>query len=304
MPSEVAPPEVLTIGETMIMVTPTTPAPLVSARDFSLAVGGAESNVALYLQELGHPTTWVSRLGDDALGHRILATLAGHGVDVSFVTLDPHAPTGLYVKDPSEGSTRVHYYRSGSAASHMAADLTATLPIEDVLLVHLTGITPGLSRSCADLIDAVVERVRGTSALLSFDVNYRPGLWPVGTAAPVLARLANGADIVLVGLDEAKALWGTATPAQVRELLPQPSRLVVKSGADGATEFLGETQSFVATPPVDVVEVVGAGDAFAAGYLASLLDGAPSHACLRSGHALAARALTTTSDYAHATARR
>lgn len=89
MPSEVAPPEVLTIGETMIMVTPTTPAPLVSARDFSLAVGGAESNVALYLQELGHPTTWVSRLGDDALGHRILATLAGHGVDVSFVTLDP-----------------------------------------------------------------------------------------------------------------------------------------------------------------------------------------------------------------------
>lgn len=143
---------------------------------------------------------------------------------------DPHAPTGLYVKDPSEGSTRVHYYRSGSAASHMAADLTATLPIEDVLLVHLTGITPGLSRSCADLIDAVVERVRGTSALLSFDVNYRPGLWPVGTAAPVLARLANGANIVLVGLDEAKALWGTATPAQVRELLPQPSRLVVKSG--------------------------------------------------------------------------
>lgn len=298
MPADSSPFEVLTIGETMIMVTPTPPAPLVSAREFSLAVGGAESNVALYLQELGHATTWVSRLGNDALGHRILATLIDHGIDVHFVALDPDAPTGLYVKDPSGDSTSVHYYRSGSAASRMTPALALTLPLELVRLVHLTGITPGLSRSCADLIDAVVERVSGSGVLLSFDVNYRSGVWPVTVAAPILERLANRADVVLVGLDEARTLWGTQTPEQVRERLAHPDRLVVKSGADGATEFFGKTQTFVATPPVEVVEVVGAGDAFAAGYLAGLLDGSSSVECLSAGHTLAGRALSTTGDYA------
>jgi len=292
--------EVVTLGETMVMVTPTTPESLETATAFSLDVGGAESNLALYLQEFGHATTWVSRLGDDPLGRRILGTIARHGVDTSFVELDPDAPTGLYVKDPGTHSTRVYYYRRGSAASRMGIDIVPTLPLAGARLVHLTGITPGLSDSCARLTEAVVDAVAGTGVALSFDVNFRPGVWPASVAAPVLERIANRCDLVLVGLDEAATLWGVETPEDVRKLLPHPGRVVVKDGAVGATEFRrtsDDHRTFLATPPVEVLEVVGAGDAFAAGYLhAFLCDLAPEES-LAEGHRLAARALTTMGDY-------
>lgn len=293
--------DVVTLGETMIMVTPSVCEPLETASAFSLEAGGSESNLALYLQELGHTTTWVSRLGDDPFGRRILKTITQHGVDTSFVTLDADAPTGLYVKDPGTESTRVYYYRRGSAASRMTPDLLAALPLTQARLVHLTGITPGLSASCAELIDAAFEAVRPMDALLSFDVNFRPGVWPVSDAAPVLVALAARADLVLVGLDEAETLWGTTTPKDVRELLPGPGLLVVKDGAVGATEFQRldgrDVVTFVRTPPVEVVEVVGAGDAFAAGYVCGVLGNLPAEERLALGHSLAARALTTTGDY-------
>jgi 2-dehydro-3-deoxygluconokinase len=294
--------DVVTLGESMIMVSPRVNQPLQTAEEFSLDVGGAESNVALYLQELGHSTTWVSRLGDDALGRRILDTFERYGVDTSLVTIDPEAQTGLYVKDPGSESTRVHYYRRGSAASRLNLDIVPDLPLSTARLIHLSGITPGLSEGCAELVDTLMEAGGGWDALVSFDVNYRAGVWPVGEAAPVLARLARQADIVLVGLDEAAMLWGVSTPDAVRELLPQPARLVVKDGAVGATEFHRATpdedrRTFVAAPRVEVVEVVGAGDAFAAGYLSAVLRGLPSAEGLALGHALAARALNTTTDY-------
>jgi 2-dehydro-3-deoxygluconokinase len=296
--------EIVTLGETMVMVTPTRPESLESATAFSLEVGGAESNFALYLQELGHTTTWASRVGDDPLGRRILRTITGHGVDTSFVTIDTDAPTGLYVKDPGAVSTAVYYYRRGSAASRMDADLVATLPLAEARLVHLTGITPGLSDSCARLADALVAAVAGTNAELSFDVNYRPGVWAASAASPILQGLANRCDIVLVGLDEAVTLWGTETPEDVRKLLPHPTRLVVKDGAVGATEFrrdgagqASDVRTFVPTPPVEVVEVVGAGDAFAAGYLHAVIGDLSPEASLAEGHRLAARALGTMGDY-------
>lgn len=293
--------DVITIGETMVMVTPTSPEPLESSSAFSLEVGGSESNVALYLRELGHSTTWVSRLGADPLGRRITGTLGSHGVDLSFVSLDDMAPTGLYVKDPGRGETRVHYYRANSAASRMTPDLLRDLPLTSARLVHLTGITPGLSDTCRDLVRSAFEMIAPIGALLSFDVNFRAGIWSVVDAAPVLLEFANRADVTLVGLDEAATLWNTITAADVRALLPAPTRLVVKDGAVGATEFRRENGidvvTFLATPPVTVVEVVGAGDAFAAGYLSGILNGLEPLESLRLGHRLAARALTTTGDY-------
>jgi 2-dehydro-3-deoxygluconokinase len=297
--------EVVTLGETMVMVTPEEREPLASATRFALETGGAESNVALYLQELGHTTAWASRLGDDPLGHRIHATLTAHEVDTSCVTFDTGSPTGLYVKDPGLEHTRVYYYRRGSAASQMGPDLIPTLPLAQARVVHLTGITPGLSASCAALVDALVEVVSGLDALLSFDVNHRHGVWPPEVAGPVLARIADRADIVLVGQDEAEVLWQTSSPEALRDLLPRPARLVVKDGAVGATELqrapgagaVGDGRTFVPAPRVDVVESVGAGDAFAAGYLHGVLTGLDSESSLAEGHRLAARALGTTGDY-------
>ncbi|KAA9148665.1 sugar kinase [Amycolatopsis acidicola] len=285
-------PEVLCIGETMVLVTPVVTEPLAEAELFRLEVGGAESTVALYMAERGHRTAWASRVGDDPLGRRILEKIAGHGVDTSWVRADPGAPTGVYFKDPAPEGTRVHYYRAGSAASRLSPDDLAALPM-DASLVHLTGITPALSASCRALVEAAL----GRPGLVSFDVNYRPGLWPVGEAAPVLAELARRADIVLVGQDEAETLWGATTPEAVREILPGPDRLVIKDGAIGATEYHGAKVTFVPAPAVDVVEPVGAGDAFASGYLSGVLRGQAATESLALGHELAGRALGGTGDF-------
>ena len=141
----------------------------------------------------------------------------------------------------------------------------------------------------------VVDRVHGVPTV-SFDVNYRPALWPVARAAPRLRELADAADVVVVGRDEAQTLWGTTTPDEVRDLLPHVPQLVVKDNDVGATCFSEEGTSFQPALRVGVVEPVGAGDAFAAGYLSGLLKGLHPEARLRHGHVLAALTLQHNSD--------
>lgn len=309
-------PEIIAVGETMVLVVPAFAEPLEAAVDFHLDAGGAESNVASHLAALGHPAAWAGRVGDDALGRRLVAQIAARGVDTRYVERDPGAPTGLYVKDPGDG---VQYFRAGSAASKMSASFVEALPLAGVRVVHLSGITAALSASCDAMLDAAYARARAAEVLVSFDVNHRAALWPEhgepgergdagasgSPAATRLRDLADRADLAFVGLDEAARLWGTTTPAEVRALLPGPTRLVVKDGDVGATEFFraaaggdgDDLVSHVAAHRVEVVEAVGAGDAFAAGYLAALLDGRDAAARLQSGHDRAVLVLRETSDF-------
>src|SRR5690554_529523 len=94
-------PQVLCIGETMAMLTPTDGADLVHAEAFTLTAGGAESNVAQHMAEIGVPTAWISAVGTDPLGERVLRQVRASGVDTRWVRHDPGAQTGLYVKDPA-----------------------------------------------------------------------------------------------------------------------------------------------------------------------------------------------------------
>ena len=246
------------------------------------------------MAQAGLSSAWVGVVGDDVLGHRIRRSIERLGVDTRWVTYDSAAPTGVYFKDPGHG---VLYYRSGSAASRMSPATVASIPLEDADIVHLSGITPALSASCAALVDMVFERVAASSATLSFDVNYRPSLWPEGAAAAVLRTLTSRADVVFVGRDEAQALWGCSTADDVRALLPEPGRVVVKDNDVGATEFSADGSVFEPAIPTEVLEAVGAGDAFAAGYLAGLLRGAAAHDRLRAGHERARLVLLSTSDF-------
>jgi Sugar kinases, ribokinase family len=284
----------IAIGETMMMVTPARAEPLMTAEDVHLHAGGAESNVACHVAQLGTPAAWVSVLGDDVLGHRIRRAIDLHGVDTRWVTFDPSAPTGVYFKDPGNG---VLYYRGGSAASRMSPATVEAVPLEGAGVVHLSGITPALSASCAALVDVVFERVAASPAKLSFDVNHRAALWQEATAATVLRELAARADIVFVGRDEAQSLWGCETAADVRALLPEPERLIVKDGDVGATEFTADGNVFEPAIPTEVLEAVGAGDAFAAGYLAAELNGQGMRDRLRAGHERARLVLLSTSDF-------
>lgn len=209
--------EVLCLGEAMVLVAPRPGQPLATARDATLSVAGAESNVARYLADLGHRVAWASRVGSDPLGDRVLTAVARPGVDVRHVERDPSAPTGVYFKDPSgEGGTRVHYYRTGSAASRLTPAYLDTLPVAAARLVHLSGITAALSAGCARTATALFDRAREAGGLRSFDVNYRPALWSTEEASAPLLALARQADIVFVGLDEAAQVWGTTTAPRRR----------------------------------------------------------------------------------------
>lgn len=291
--------DVVTIGETMVMLVPPHPVPLAEADQLAVHIGGAESNVATYLVELGHRVRWASRLGDDPFGDLVLRQLGRAGVDVSAVVRVPGRRTGLYVKDPGIGQTTVHYYREQSPARELAPEALTDPLLAHGRILHLSGITAALSACTRDLVATAVRDRTDPERLVSFDVNYRPKLWPVDMAAPVLAEIANAADLVFVGFDEAQKLWGCTTAADVRALLPAPATVVVKDGAIGAHGFGGDGEVFVPTPKVTVVEPVGAGDAFAAGYLAGVLAGDGEEGRLRLGHLVAAAALSVRSDHAH-----
>lgn len=296
--------EVVCVGESMVLVAPDGGQRLSAARSAVLAVAGAESTVALYLADLGHRTAWLSRVGADPLGERVLAEISGGGVDVRLVERDPAAPTGVYFKDPGPAATTVHYYRSGSAASRLSSADLDRLDLPATRLVHLSGITPALSASARGMASALFARAGAAGVLRSFDVNHRPGLWPAAEAAPVLLELARAADVVFVGLDEAAAVWGADSPDAVARLVGPGPAVVVKDADVGATVVEAGERTSVAAEPVEVVEPVGAGDAFAAGYLSGLLRGAAPAVRLRWGHRVAGFALRSLGDHADASALR
>jgi 2-dehydro-3-deoxygluconokinase len=286
-------PAVLCIGEAMVAFSPVGGS-LVDSDRVQPFVAGAEANVAAGLAHLGQAVEWFGRVGDDPFGERIRASLRERGVDASRVIVDPSRPTGLYFKDRRGSASTMHYYRSGSAASALSVDDIDGLALGERQLVHLSGITPALSPACDAFVEEVLRRIGRRS--VSFDVNYRAKLWPVEVAAPRILALARQARIVLTGRDEAEELWGAATPEAIRRLFPDAEALVIKDSDVGATEFRGAAEVFVPAPRVEVIEPIGAGDAFAAGYLSAFLGGDTGETCVKLGHVMAAHALRNTSD--------
>ncbi|MEU6063301.1 sugar kinase [Streptomyces sp. NPDC047082] len=292
--------DVVAFGESMVTFLPTRPGRLADVPAFDRAIGGAESNVACVLAAAGHPARWVSRVGADGFGDHLVETIAAYGVDVASVRRDPKRPTGIYFRtagDRAAGDHEVAYYRAGSAASAMAPGNVDLAAVRAARVLHLTGITAALSADCLDLVRALTAPAAGRP-LVSFDVNHRPGLWRDGSGARVLLELAREADIVFVGEDEAAQLWGLHGPDAIRTAFPDPTVLVVKQGGAGATVHDKDTVAFVPAPGVDVVAAVGAGDAFAGGFLSATLRGLPVRDRLRHGHLMAAAALTVPGDLA------
>ncbi len=285
------PVDAVTIGETM--------AGLVSRNDrgrFVAVTAGAESNVATGMARLGCRTRWVSRLGRDPLGRWIAETVSGSGVEVA-IEWDDDRPTGILTKHVADSRSLVQYYRSGSAASALSVADMGRMGRSRV--VHLTGITPALSGSAAQLVRTVIEDRAGGGGRVSFDVNYRPALWPEpAAAASALLPLAQRADVIFIGDDEAAALFGTADPDALAALILRrgSQELVVKQGGAGATGVTANATVSVPGLPADVVDPTGAGDGFAAGYLAASLWDWPLPARLRLGHVLGSRVVTVIED--------
>ncbi|MGX1545378.1 sugar kinase [Streptomyces adustus] len=311
--------DVVALGESMVTFLPSRPGRLADVPSFDRAIGGAESNVVCALAAAGHSARWVGRVGADGFGDHLVEAIGSHGVDVTSVRRDPARPTGVYFRTAQDRATDAHevaYYRAGSAASAMSAHNVDLRAVRAARVLHLTGITAALSGDCRALLRELTARPPAADPRppVSFDVNHRPALWRDADGPRVLRELAQDADIVFVGEDEARELWGLEGPEAVRAAFPGPAVVVVKQGDQGATAFADDAGApgdgngrertgrgaglFVPAPRVDVVAAVGAGDAFAAGFLSATLRALPVRDRLRHGHLMAAAALTVPGDLA------
>jgi 2-dehydro-3-deoxygluconokinase len=252
---------------------------LAQVDDFRLGIGGSESNVAIGLARLGTPATWVGRVGADEVGERVQRELRAEGVDArAFV--DPEAPTGLMVKSRPAGSVvRVAYYRAGSAGSRLSPEGVDAEMVTSAALLHVTGITPGLSKTAAAAVDLAVEVAVEAGIPVSFDVNHRTSLWGERDAAPVYRALASRATVIFAGLEEARMLVDGDDAVAVAAALCDlgPTQVMLKLGELGCVAWIDGVIHRVPAVPVNVIDTVGAGDAFVAGYLSDLLAGASPH---------------------------
>jgi 2-dehydro-3-deoxygluconokinase len=291
---------VLTAGETMALLDPVEER-LEAGTTFRLRVAGAESNFAIALTRLGVDIAWVSRLGADTFGDLIASTLAAEGLDLRHVRRDPARPTGVYFKERRAGATRVFYYRTGSAASGLEPRDVPDEALDGVELVHLTGITAALSGSARELVVDVARRARARGIRVLFDPNFRAPLWESpAAAAAALADVLPSVDWYLCGFEEGNMLFGTGSPEELVEAIGRAGArgAIVRVGARGALVQDGSELVQVPPPRVEaVLDEVGAGDGFAAGFAYGLLQGWDARVSARAGNAVAAAALRGTGDW-------
>ena len=276
---------VLTLGETMALLDPLEDGELRLGMPLKLRFAGAESNFAIALARLGVDVAWVSRLGRDPFAEMILDGLTREGIDTRWVKR-ADAPTGVFCKWRSEGRSSVTYCRVGSAASGLRVGDVPDQALEGVEVVHLTGITMAISESARELVLDVATRAKRRDATVVFDPNFRPALPDLPEAAAERQRpLLQHVDWYLCSESEQELLWGE------REI-PVPA--VVRVGARGAIVTGVEVAPLRTTA---IVDEVGAGDAFAAGFVYGLLRCWNPAECARAGNVIAAGALAGTGDW-------
>jgi 2-dehydro-3-deoxygluconokinase len=289
----------LTFGEALGLVSTTEIGTLDIARHGVIGIGGAETNLAVGAARLGVPVTWIGRVGADALGDLVRKRLADEGVDVHAVIDDSY--TGVMLRHRrTAGVTHVDYHRRGSAGSRLTPEDIPVQTLERAGVVHCTGITMALSASAAAAVEHAIESARAAHVPVSFDVNYRRKLWTVDDARRALLPVVAKVDVLFAGVEEAQLLAGSdaTEAAELAKRLADlgPAEVLVKHGADGCTAVIDGQIHVCAGMAVPVVDPVGAGDAFVAGYLAERLAGAAIERRLELAVATGAYAVSVPGD--------
>lgn len=261
--------DVITLGETMLRLTPPSPLRIQQTTTFNAYIGGTESNLAVGLARLGFKVAWLSRMTDNPMGRLITGTLASYGVDTAHVVWTEHDRVGTYFVEEGKAprSSRVFYDRANSAMSRMTThDLPDHLFHRDgAQLLHLTGITPAIGTGKVAWEAARMAKAAGWK--ISFDFNYRSKLWSPDAARQECQPLMQVADIIFISRDDARLIYETDSVAALAKHYPKAT-LVMTAGSDGsyACEPGGEVQH-QAMMPAEEVERIGGGDAFDAGFL-------------------------------------
>jgi 2-dehydro-3-deoxygluconokinase len=292
-------PELITVGEPMVLLQPPADQQLLTAPVLDVHVAGAELNVAAGTARFGVRTALCTAVGGDPLGARLIAAAGDLGIDTALIAVNPDRPTGLFLKDVTDdGARRVYYYRAGSAA----AGLTAA-DADRVLAAHPTTIlTSGLTAALGDGPHALVARLcrecPAAGIEVAFDVNIRPQLGDVVGQGKRSRDLLEGCSKLFIGTDEALPVFGTADPDEIIAAAQAAGvrETVVKAGPDGLWVNAGTDTYHLPSAAWSVIDPVGAGDAVAAGYLVGRLRGLAELPSAWLGNQLAAGIVSTLGD--------
>jgi 2-dehydro-3-deoxygluconokinase len=300
-------PDLIAFGESMLRLSSPLGHALQRATHLDVNVAGAESNVAITASRMGLSAGWISRLPDNPLGHLITDTIGSQAVDTSRVIWTSDGRVGTYYVEfgSPPRSNRVIYDRARSAVTSISPDEVDWDYVLGARLIHLTGITPALGQSCAAVVQRMIRVARDHRIPVSFDVNYRSKLWPPSDAEAALTPLLQGIHILRTGRDEARALWGLEGTAEevARDLRArfEAEVVVVTDAGNPAVALDGNTFARHDCYPVQIVDEIGAGDAFTAGFLVSYLEHGNIERSLQFAQALAALKLTYSGDIAWCT---
>jgi 2-dehydro-3-deoxygluconokinase len=293
--------DIVTLGEVLLRLAIPSPARFETGRHLDLQIGGAEANVAAACARLGLRAAWISALPTNPWGERIRRELAGHGVDCAYVRMTEDARVGVYFLEYGvpPRPVRVLYDRRDSAFARLTPAQVDWEPVRRARLVHLTGITPALGAPARSLIERAIRE----ASTLSFDVNYRATLWSPEEARAFIEPVLPGVRYLFIGQSEARTLFGlSGAPAQTLESLGRlapKATISLQQGEEGSTVLDGGRIVRPRTrPAVQVVDPIGAGDAYAGGFLWAVLRGRDLQDAVDAGTAVAALKCSTWGDIA------
>jgi 2-dehydro-3-deoxygluconokinase len=287
--------DLIALGETMVALAPPPGETIRSTAALRVDHAGAESNTCVGLARLGLRVAWVSRLGADAAGDRVLDALAADGVDTRWVARDERRPTGVMLKEPGVG---VRYYRTGSAASVLGPGDLAAVPTAAARAVLVTGVTALIG---PDPHEAGLELLSSARGLRIVDPNLRDGLWGSARRAALVGAFVERCDLLLAGHGELEELLdehGAPSEALARHAAGGGPKEVVVRGASAIGALANGTWRELDIRRNAAIDPVGAGDAFNAGYIAVRLRGGSIDDALRAGARCGAAVTTAISDTA------
>ena len=298
------------IGEVMLRLAAPPPQRLEQATVLDVKIGGTEANVAAACARLGLRTAFISALpADHAWGDRTVRELTGHGVDCAGVIRRPSSRMGLYFLEygAAPRPVRVLYDRRDSALSALTPDEVDWSLVRGARLLHITGVTAALGDNLRHVLRRALDEADRVGVPVSFDVNYRSRLWTPAEARAFLDEILPRLRYLFVGSDDAETVFKLAGhPDDVLKGLRAvaPGATIALTLGEAGSAILTNTASIVRPSrlhAVSIVDRVGAGDAYAAGFLWAMLTGRSAQEAVDAATALAALKCTVWGDMALAT---
>jgi 2-dehydro-3-deoxygluconokinase len=293
--------DVTTIGEMLLRLSVPSGERLEATNHLDMHPAGAEANVATLLARLGRRTCWFGALPENPLGRLAANALRDAGVDSTGIIQRTHGRLGTYYVEFGEAprGIQVTYDRAHSCAAELDVNEIDWDSLRDTRLLHLTGITPALSPSCAEVVTSAVQKAKNRGVQLSFDINYRQKLWSEEKAAQALAPLIQNVEILFCSQTDAIRLFHCSGPSEeiVQRMLElsHAHHVILTRAEKGVLLWDGQKLTHEGARPTQIIDRLGAGDALASGVIHGWLDGDITSG-LRYGVTLAAMALSQRGD--------